>query len=297
MSSRRYLLAAAVSLIPFALHAEEGVTPYIPGATTGAPVGALPPPGFYGTEDSYVVFGSVKGNNGQAIPVNFSNPSESLALLWSSPYHLLGAQYGAGLVQIGSYHQVDASGVGGPKTGEFGLFNTIFEPLLLSWNVGHGVSVALGQAVYFPNGEFHHAGPNRLQTSYANAFYTYEPSLAVTYLKNGWDLTANNVIDVNTKDTQTNYKSGSVYYLDLTAARTFGKFTVGAIGNYTQQFTNDYHAGVKVNDGNRAEHVMLGPMLAYNFGPVTVMARYLNDVSTRNDIAIHEFHLSLSTAF
>ena len=297
MLSRRCLLAGVISLAPFVLHAEEGITPYLPGATTGVPVGALPPPGLYGSEDSYIVYGGVKGNNGQSIPVNVSNPSESVSLLWSSPYHVLGAQYGTGLIQIGSYHQVDASGVGGPKTGDFGLFNTILEPLLLSWNVGNGVSVALGQSIYLPNGEFHHAGLTRLQTSYANAFYTYEPSLAITYLKNGWNLTANNIIDVNTKDGQTNYQSGSVYYLDLTAVRTIGKWTLGAIGNYTQQFTNDYHVGVKVGDGNRAEHVMLGPLLGYSFGRVMATGRYLNDVSTRNDIAVHEFLFSLSTAF
>ncbi len=297
MSARLCLLLGVALLAPFAVHAEEGITPYLPGATTGVPVGALPPPGLYGTEDSYVVYGGVKGNNGQTIAVNVSNPSESLALLWSSPYHVLGAQYGAGLVQIGSYHQVDASGVGGAKTGDFGLFNTILEPLLLSWNVGHGVSVALGQSIYLPNGEFHYSGLNRLQTSYANAFYTFEPSFAVSYLKQGWDLTINNIIDVNTKDGHTDYQSGAVYYLDFTAAKTIGQWTLGAIGNFTQQFTDDYHLGVRVAGGNRVEHLMFGPVLAYNFGPVTATVRYLNDVVTRNDIAIHEVHFSLSTAF
>ncbi len=41
----RHMLAMLVSLVPVAGRAEEGITPYLPGATTGVPVGAPPPPG------------------------------------------------------------------------------------------------------------------------------------------------------------------------------------------------------------------------------------------------------------
>ncbi len=293
----RHVFAVLVLLLPFAGRAEEGITPYLPGATTGVPVGALPPPGYFATEDNYVVFGELKGSSGQSIPVRITNSSVAVSLLWSSPYHVLGAQYGAGFVQIGAYHQADTTDVGGDKTGSFGLFNTILEPLILAWKVGNGLFVSTGQSFYLPNGEFHHNGSVREQTSYANAFWTYEPSAAISYLKNGWNLTATNILDVNTKDGQTDYKSGNVYYLDLTAKKTIGKFSFGVIGNYTQQISDDYQFGKRVGDGNRAQHVMLGPLLQYDFGPVNVTARYLNDVETRNDIALHMFHLSLSTGF
>jgi len=293
----RHVLAMLVSLVPVAGRAEEGITPYLPGATTGVPVGALPPPGYYATEDNYVVFGELKGGKGQSIPVRVTNSSVSVALLWSSSYHILGAQYGAGIVQIGAYHQADTTGLGGSKTGSFGLFNTILEPLILSWEIGNGLFVSTGQSFYLPNGEFHHDGGARLQTSYANAFWTYEPSVAVSYLKNGWNLTAENIFDVNAKNGQTDYKSGNVYYLDLTAKKTIGGLSLGAIGNYTQQISDDYQFGKIVGDGNRDQHIMLGPLLEYNFGPVNITARYLNDVRTRNDIALHMFHLSFSASF
>ena len=245
------LVAAGAVLAPGRGHAVEGVTPYLPGATTGVPIGALPPPGFYGSEDNYVVYGGVRGNRGQPVPVQVANWSVNVSLLWSSPYKILGGQYGAGVIQIGAYHTVDSTALGGRRTGSFGLFNTIIEPLVLSWKLADGVFVSTGQSVYLRNGEFHAANDARAQTSYANDFYTYEPSLAFTYLKDGWDLTATNVLDFNTKNNRTNYSSGAVYYLDLTAARKFGNLTAGLIGNYTQQISDDRQNGVRVGtDGD-----------------------------------------------
>ena len=281
-----------------AARAEEGVTPYLPGATTGVPIGALPPPGVYASEDNYLVYGGVKGSNGGSIPVQVANWSFNLSLLWSTPYKILGAHYGAGVVQIAANHTVDATALGGARTASFGLFNTILQPLILSWSVGHGIFVSTAQSIYLKDGEFHALNGNRSQTSYANNFYTYEPSVAISYLQNGWNLTATNILDINTKDQRTNYLSGDIYYLDLTAVHTFGKFTAGLIGNVTEQFTDDTKGGTRVgSDGNRVEHVMLGPLLSYQLDRFTITARFLGDVLTRNDVALKMAHISIATRF
>ena len=294
---RIYLLAGLWSLSPVLAYGEEGLVPYIPGATTGVPVGALPPPGFYGTEDILNVSGEIKGAAGQGIPIYLSVTGEVTSLLYSTPYHILGAQIGFGIVQLSSFHQADTRGVGGIRTGEYGFFNTDLQPIILSYAINQNVFISTAQSVYMPNGDYHYNGATRLQTTFANPFATYEPSFAISYLKDGLNLTANNVFDFNTKNSKNDYQSGSVYYLDLTAAQTIGKWTFGLIGNYTQQFTNDYQYGVKVGDGNRVQHVMLGPLLEYNFGPLAVTARYLNDVKTRNDVAFHLPQISVSGKF
>ncbi len=282
---------------PLAGKAEEGLTPYIPGITTGVPVGALPPPGFYGSEDNYVIFGDVRNGAGETIPIRVTNWSANVALLYSSPYHILGGTYGAGLIEIMANHNVDATDVGGPNTSSTGLFNTIIEPLTLSWSLGGGLFASIGQSFYLPDGEFHEMNGVRKQTSYANAFWTYEPSFAISYLKNGWNLTATNVYDVNAEDTLTHYQSGDVYYLDLTAVKTVGRVTAGLIGNYTQQTGDDRQDGATVGRGNRAQHVMLGPLLAYRIGGFTFTARFLSDVRTQNDVNLSEVHLSVATRF
>ncbi len=290
-------LTALLGCLPVAARAVEGLTPYIPGATTGVPVGALPPPGFYGDEDSFYVYGQYRDENGNLIPIKVSDPLAVVSLLWSTPYRVLGASYGAAVIQIAGYHQVDTTGIGGIKTASFGAFNTILEPVTLSWQLPHNLFVALGQIFYIPDGEFHSANGVRTQQSFSTAYFTYEPSLAISYLRNGLDLTIDNIYDVNAVNTKTHYKSGNLYYIDFTAAQTFGRTTVGLIGNLTQQVEDDRRFDRKVGNGNRAQNFLLGPMLKYDFGRFQILARFLGDVHTRNDIAFSFARLGISTRF
>ena len=297
---RRLTLAfvtSTLACLPVAAEALEGLTPYIPGATTGVAVGALPPPGFYGDEDNLLVYGQFRDGNGNLVPIKVTNPLLDVSLLWSSPYHVFGANYGAALIQIASYHQTDTTGIGGINTASFGFFNTILEPVTLSWQLPHNLFVALGQTFYLPDGEFHSAGGVRTQEALATGYFTYEPSLAISYLKNGLDLTIDNIYDVNATNHATHYSSGNVFYVDFTAAQSFGRTTLGVIGNITQQTTDDRHDGRIVGNGERIQHVLLGPMLEYDFGRFQVLARFLGDVRTRNDIAYSIARLGISTRF
>ena len=296
-SHQGLLLATAVVAANGAARAEEGLIPYLPGVTTGIPVGALPPPGVYGTNNDYVVFGKVRDNNGKILPITVDNYSESLTVIWSSPYHVLGAHYGAGIIQIGASHNVDARQVGGGNTSSFGLFNTILQPIDLSWEISPHLFVAMAHSVYVKDGEFHASNGFRDQTSYANNFWTYEPSVAVSYLNDGWDLTGNFLYDFNTLDHKTDYLSGSTFYADLTAARKIGKLNVGLVGAVVQQTTSDFHHGVVVGDGNRAAHLMTGPLLSYEFRTFSVTARYFADLRARNDVNLSIGYLTVNFKF
>ena len=81
-----------------------------------------------------------------------------------------------------------------------------------------------GQTLVLPDGEFHSANGVRTQEALATGYFTYEPSFAVSYLKNGPDLTIDDVYDINATNRVTHYSSGQFYYLDFTAAQTFGRF-------------------------------------------------------------------------
>lgn len=63
------------------------------------------------------------------------------------------------------------------------------------------------------------------------------------------------------------------------------------------QFTDDYPYGQIVGNGNRFEHVLIGPILSYNFGPAQVTLRYLQNPKTRNDVDVSFFHASVSFKF
>lgn len=288
-------LALAACFVAGSAYAEEGVTPLQPGITTGTPVAALPPPGVYFSLDftnisaPYLVAGG-----GAHVPIKLGFPLITPLLMWSTGHKVLGASYAVGISQPYGWLTVDATRVGGTRSTDTGPFNTVLMPYILSWNLGQGWFVGTSMTLYVPDGDHHTINGARSPSSWANNFWTFEPSVSVSYLGHGWNLTLNNVVDLNMKNQRTGYHSGNVYYLDATATRTFGKWTAGLVGNYTQQINDDELRGVKVGNGNRAEHVLLGPYVAYNFGKFSIAAKYLADLHTENDLALSAAHIVFS---
>ena len=178
-----------------------------------------------------------------------------------------------------------------------GAFNTIIQPIILSWDLGNNLFVSTTQTFYIKDGDYTIVNGVRDQTSYANDYWTYEPSVAISYIPPGVNLTANLLYDVNSRDAATDYHSGSTFYADLTASRTTGKLIYGVVGAITQQTQNDALHGIKVADGDRVSHLMAGPMLSYPIGRFTLMARYLADLRSRNDIGLSIGYFTISTRF
>jgi hypothetical protein len=304
-------VAAMLALAPMGAYAFEGggVTALQPGVTTGNAAGALPPPGRYYNTDADWETGTVVNGSGHKITVagqhlHASNVAWVNSLLWVPGWRILGADYGAMIAQPIKWASTHWSGGSTYKSG--GLMGTVVSPEMLSWNLGSGFHVSEGMAFVINDGyttsAYSAAAGRNTTTNYnlANAFYTFEPSFAISYLNNGWNLTANNVVDINTKNQTTDYQSGHIYYLDLTASKRIGNWTFGLLGNYTQQFTDDEIGGVVVpasdnnSRGNRVMHIKAGPLVAYDFGRFQVTARYLQALKTRNDCDVSFFHVGLS---
>ncbi|HEX7816435.1 SphA family protein [Dyella sp.] len=278
-----------------ASHASENLSPFLPGATTGVPAGALPPPGLYYDDTFYLTHGDqLKDGAGHGIPLKLRNYTNTSLFLWVPGWKLLGADYAANAIFFYDQHNVDTRAIGGYRSRSTGFFNPIITPAILSWNLGHGFFTSAGMSFYLPTGNYRYRDGKTLQTSYANDYWTVEPSWAVTWLHDGWNLTLNNVVDINKRNSRTDYLSGNAYYLDLTASRTIGHWTVGVIGNYSRQFSDDRQYGSVVGNGNRFEHMLVGPLLAYDFGRAKVSLRYLQDIRTRNDVAVSFAFASVS---
>jgi hypothetical protein len=283
----------------------EGNTPYLPGISVGTPAGALPPPGFYFSDDNVIINGGLKDNNGNNVGANVTAYLNIPAVLWAPGLNILGATYAAALVQPYSMQNLDFSGIGGGKAISQGLFNTIFSPLNLGWNF-NPFFVKFGVAVYADDGYIQTvsvpasagipahraAGAGNI----ANNFWTVEPDLGLTYLQNGWDFTAHFIFDLNTENTDTNYQSGNLFFLDLTAARNIGKWVVGGGGNFTQQMNCDSGSG-NFNGCNKLQHIMMGPLIGYNFGPVEIDAKALFNIRTENGFGANFYHISFSFPF
>ncbi len=294
------LLAAGAALSSTAFapaaFAMESESPFLPGVTTGTPIAALPPTGLYFKTDEYIGYGGLHDQNGNDVPVNVMNIATGNSLLWVPGLNVLGASYGAGVIQLMAVHDVDTTGIGGQTTTATGFFNTILIPATLSWSLPGGNYIGAGFSLYLPDGTYRHDGTTTSQTSYANNFWTFEPNFAYSWLHDGWDLTVNNVLDFNTENHITQYQSGATYYADLTAVRSFGPWTLGLIGNYTKQFTPDEQFDQLVPN-SEIEHILVGPMVSYDFGKVALTARFLQSAMARNDINASFFHLSAAFAF
>ena len=71
-----------------------------------------------------------------------------------------------------------------------------------------------------------HTGPSSLK-------------LILSYLKDGWNLSAAIYEEINTQNTVTHYTPGDIFHVDFTATKTIGKWTFGPVGYYVAQVTND----------------------------------------------------------
>jgi hypothetical protein len=81
------------------------------------------------------------------------------------------------------------------------MINTFIAPVELSWKLGdRGLHVKTGLGMYVPDGTV--TGVNGLG-NVGNAWWTFMPEFVVSYLKDGWNLTANIFEEINTKSTVT----------------------------------------------------------------------------------------------
>lgn len=312
MYNHRFKLSLLTALLlPFgAAYAQEGVSPMQPGATTGSHTGALPPPGLYLGYDVDYEWGKLRNGSGDkaGIDLEAGNTSMAASLIWSTPYKVLGARYAMGIAQPYKIAEVT---INGQTDRSNGPMSTVLMPAMLSWDLGGGFHLGAGTAVVLRNGKHsytYNPAENRYATNtdnLANRFYTIQPNIALSYFKDDWAFTVNNTVDFNMQNRKTQYRSGNTYYMDLTATRKIGRWTVGALGNWTKQFRDDKVNGVTVPEaigpngqisaaGKRAEHIMFGPMAAYDFGKFSINSRFLTSVRSRNEPRMSFLHFGVS---
>jgi len=104
--------------------------------------------------------------------------------------------------------------------------------------------------------------------SVGNPWWIYQPSLFVSYLKGGWNITAAFSDEINTKNELTQYRSGQVLHAEFGATKQLGKWTVGPLAYYVGQITDDKSSafyGGAINT-NRYNAWAAGGLVGYDFG-------------------------------
>src|SRR5690348_13583033 len=203
--------AGALAFTAFAgeAWAEQGNTPYLPGVSVGIPIGALPPPGFYASDDNVIISGGLKDGNGNDTKLITANVNAYLnipSVLWVPTWQPLGfmnatVAFDAVEPFVQQSFQTNPAGVITPTAA--GFFNTIVGANV-SWNY-HPFFFKVGLGVYLPDGDW--------QNGIANNYATFEPDFAISWLNDGWNLTAHAIFDFQLEDTHAHYQSGDLFFL------------------------------------------------------------------------------------
>ncbi len=282
------------------------------GATIGLPMGAAAPPGLYtGLESAYLGlanFGHAGGTSGNwsnlfgGTSVGLPAVAQAAPLLWSTGYNFLGASYSmAAVVAFYTYETCGFPSSTDPNCqttigGGFVFANPTWTPINLSWNLGGGWFTSLGFNFMAPIGT--RFTPTAAQIAGPNPdYWTLEPTFAVSYLGNNWVLSGNFFYDFNTRSTGpccllgaptvNSYNNGDTFYGDLTALYKFGKWSIGPVGYFEVQTTNDSIGG----PGGAAlcatfcgdySNVAIGGLVGYDFGPVDLQVWVTDVVESRN---------------
>jgi hypothetical protein len=229
------IASASVSLASRqALAIQAGTTGDTPlGITISLPVGANPPPGFYVNLHPTFSQGNSVNEDGDRTGVSSNTWGYGATWLYVPGFTVLGATYAMGLRGTTALNIT----VKTPK----GTFNRIgipdldIAPLNLSWSLGHGLFFDAEFSFNTPNGTYDVSNPVNI----GNNHWAITPSIALTYLQNGWNLTAHLTTETAFQNPSTHYTDGTLLYTDLTATKKFGKWTTGPVGYIYSQISPD----------------------------------------------------------
>jgi hypothetical protein len=269
---------------------EPGVNPQTKaGILIGASAG-VPPPGIYMINQVFTYQSNLVGPGTAAIGNNTGAHAnvDVQVFLFVPGWTFLGGTYDAIIAPI----FVDSS-IGSPLNVQAsGMHNTYIVPVELSWKLGtSGFQFKTGVGIYTPDGTV--TGLNGTG-NVGSPYWTFQPEAILSYLANGWNLTAAVYGEFNTASTVTGYTGGDILHADFTATKTIGKWTFGPVAYYVGQVSNDscssigcqaaYGVGpasVAALTNNRFDVWAVGGLLAYDFGPAALSVWGTQEVSAK----------------
>ncbi len=292
LNSNALLAAAGVIALSWSpAHALE------PGAAAQTKAGLLigasagvPPPGIYMINQVFTYQANLAGPGtaGATGKTGVHADVDVQAFLFVPGWTFLGGTYDAVIAQP----FVDTS-VGNPVNAQFaGVHNTYIAPVELSWKLGtSGLQFKTGLGIYTPDGTVTGLTGTGNQ---GNAYWTFQPEAILSYLANGWNLTAAVYAEFNTSSSVTGYTGGDILHADFTATKAIGKWTIGPVAYYEGQVSNDScssvgcQAAYGVTPGtvaaltnNRFNVWAVGGLVAYDFGPAALSVWATQEVSAK----------------
>jgi hypothetical protein len=269
-------VTASIAAASTPVHAVETTYTTKPGVFLGSSAG-VPPPGVYMFDQVFTYEANLTGpgvksgaHTGEEFATNVTG------FLFVPGWTFLGATYDA--VVAGSFTTLS---LGAPINAQAGgMHNSYIVPAELSWALGSGFAVKTGLGIYVPDGTVTgSSGTGNIGMPY----YTFQPEVILSYLKDGWNLSAAIYEEFHTANTVDQYRTGDILHADFTATKAIGKWTVGPVASYVGQVTDDSSpiAGATAGHAQRFSVWAAGALVGYDFGPVNVTVWATEDISAK----------------
>ena len=300
------LLMAAVALTTMLAATQASATelwdPHLRGTDEGLAAGAALPPGVYGVWDQWYDTLTVYNSAGHDTGVHVDALVEVPIVLWQSKYKIFGGAYSAGFAQPFDYTNTRVAGATTlGDNGHWGTFNTILIPGQLAWALPNNFHVQVGLMVYLDDASSSPGNPPPGGgVGSGNGYSTIQPNFAVSWLKDGWNVSISTHYAVNMKNTKTDYQSGDEFMADYTVTKDIGKWTVGLGGYSENQLSSDTGTGAAAcaaNGGCQVAIYGIGPLVGYNFGGAIGMAEYNAAFANKADAGGDVFMVRLVVPF
>jgi len=287
-------MAVALTLVSGAAGATELWDPHLRGVESGLAAGALPPEGVYFALNNYFATFKQYDGSGNKTGLALDAIVEVPILLWNTGLTVFGAQYGVAVAQPFDYTEISVANAPTlTDTGHWGNFNTYLVPVILSWALPHDLHVKASFGVWLDDASSAPGrNPSRGGVGSGNGFTTFEPGLGISWLHDGWNLSAQLYYDTSTKNDRTDYQSGDQIAIDYTATKTIGSWTVGLGAFQLNQLEKDTASGRKVLN-SVSQSYGLGPIVGYDFGRFNVQATYNHYLMTNSDVGDNVLNVRL----
>ncbi|WP_284777889.1 transporter [Agrobacterium sp. lyk4-40-TYG-31] len=288
-----FTAALSVTALCSVQAAENGNTQYSPGSSQFFAAGIPPYSGFYFvTQTSYFNSDRLNDSNGNKIPIDFEVKAlaETFRFLYVSDLELGGATLWSQLVVPVVHLDMSLPFVEDKATSLADISATVG----LAWHVDKYSTFAAGVDIAMPTGGYHVSELANVGLNH----WSIQPSAGYHYTDpQGLEAAALARLIFNTKNTDTDYRSGTELVIDYAVGWNIEKWRVAAVGYYLQQLSDDTGPGVAA-DGHRGNSFAIGPSLTYSFNPgMQLSASWQHDLIAENRAQGNTMWVNFATKF